>query len=73
MEECWDANPEKRPDIQTLWNKIEVINKSIHENNDNWKDINIDINPNITELTYSNSKVYTFKDLPKPKNATKDI
>ncbi|EXX50815.1 kinase-like domain-containing protein [Rhizophagus irregularis DAOM 181602=DAOM 197198] len=71
MEECWDANPEKRPDIQTLWNKIEDINKSIHENNDNWKDVNIDINPNITELTYNNSKVYTFKDLPKPKNATK--
>ncbi|RGB24793.1 kinase-like domain-containing protein [Rhizophagus diaphanus] len=71
MEECWDANPEKRPDIQTLWNKIEDINKSIHENNDYWKDVNIDINPNITELTYSNSKVYTFKDLPKPKNATK--
>ncbi|UZO01356.1 uncharacterized protein OCT59_012457 [Rhizophagus irregularis] len=62
--------------ISNKWGSIVQcydINKSIHENNDNWKDVNIDINPNITELTYNNSKVYTFKDLPKPKNATKDI
>ncbi|GET02637.1 kinase-like domain-containing protein [Rhizophagus clarus] len=39
MEECWDANPEKRPEVHTLWEKVEDINKSIHENNDSWKDI----------------------------------
>jgi serine/threonine protein kinase len=70
IEECWDANPEKRPDIHTLWEKIEDINKSIHENNDYWKDVHISINSNITEIVYSDSKVYTFKDLPKPRNAT---
>jgi hypothetical protein len=70
LEECWDANPDKRPDIRALWEKIEDINKSIHENNDYWKDVHIDINSNNTEMIYSNSKVHTFKDLSKPRNAT---
>ncbi|RIA86518.1 hypothetical protein C1645_779477 [Glomus cerebriforme] len=25
MEQCWDADPLKRPDIQTLWKNIEKI------------------------------------------------
>jgi serine/threonine protein kinase len=25
MEQCWDADPSKRPDVQTLWEKIEEI------------------------------------------------
>src|SRR5438045_6016544 len=70
MEQCWDAEPEKRPDIRTLWEKIEDINKSLHENSDYWKNINIDVSSNIgTEIPFSNSKIYTFQDVPKPKNA----
>jgi len=72
MEQCWDANPEKRPDIHTLWEKIEDINKSFHENNDYWKNINIDANSNISVASFSNSKIYTFHDVPEPRNATKE-
>ena len=32
IEQCWDANPEKRLDIHTLWEKLEDINTSLHEN-----------------------------------------
>ncbi|RIA87627.1 hypothetical protein C1645_776859, partial [Glomus cerebriforme] len=28
MEQCWDANPLKRPDIPTLWKKIREIQTS---------------------------------------------
>ncbi|CAB4485751.1 unnamed protein product [Rhizophagus irregularis] len=34
MEQCWDANPLKRPDTNTLWNKIGEI-KTYYQNNPN--------------------------------------
>src|SRR4051794_24686571 len=32
MEQCWDANPTKRPDISTVRHIIREINKSYHQN-----------------------------------------
>ncbi|RIA88668.1 kinase-like domain-containing protein [Glomus cerebriforme] len=71
MEQCWDADPEKRPDIHTLWKKLEEINKSFHEDSDYWKNIHFDINSNI-KSSYSNSKLYSFHNIPEPRNATKE-
>ncbi|EXX55972.1 kinase-like domain-containing protein [Rhizophagus irregularis DAOM 181602=DAOM 197198] len=73
MEECWDANPEKRPDIHTLWERVENINKSIHENSDHWETLHIDKKSfSGNEMVFSNSKLYTFHDVPQPKNATEE-
>jgi hypothetical protein len=73
MEQCWNADPEIRPDIHTLWEKVEDINKSLHENSDYWKNIHIDVSSHhkpISEMVFSNSKLYSFHNVPKPKNAT---
>ncbi|CAB4473864.1 unnamed protein product [Rhizophagus irregularis] len=35
IEQCWDAYPEKRPDINTLVNKISGINRLNHQNESN--------------------------------------
>jgi serine/threonine protein kinase len=71
MEDCWDANPENRPNIHVLWDRVENINKILHENTDHWEKINIDKHTDIgNEMVFSNSKIYTFQDVPKPKNAT---
>ncbi|CAB4489780.1 unnamed protein product [Rhizophagus irregularis] len=32
MEQCWDANPTKRPNVTTLLNKIRNINRSYYQN-----------------------------------------
>src|SRR6266542_6472980 len=37
MEQCWDANPLKRPDIYTLWEKTEVIKLSYNITSNNSK------------------------------------
>ncbi|RIA82184.1 kinase-like domain-containing protein [Glomus cerebriforme] len=74
MEQCWNANPEERPDINTLLGEIKEMNKLYYEqqtNNStklNYIQTNETSNVNIRNF---NSKVYSFKDLPEPRNATK--
>jgi serine/threonine protein kinase len=87
MEQCWDADPTKRPDIYTLYEKIRDINKLylLNENDKQWTNniTNIDnfqlnTNYSISSISSinsffrnSSSKIYCFKDLPEPRNATK--
>ena len=82
IEQCWDANPLKRPDIKTLLEKITKINLSYQIKNEEQITSNIsNLQPNknlsvssdsINSLVRNfSSKIYNFKDLPKPKNATK--
>jgi serine/threonine protein kinase len=40
MEQCWDVDPSKRPDIQVLWKKMEEI-KLLYQNTTTNKDKNI--------------------------------
>ncbi|GES98306.1 kinase-like domain-containing protein [Rhizophagus clarus] len=71
MEQCWDANPLKRPDIDVLLNDIREIKRSYYENNhqesENLLDGLIDKNStlNIKDI---GSKLYTFNNIPMPKN-----
>src|SRR5581483_5668986 len=66
MEQCWNANPLKRPDINVLLNDIKEINRSYCEENindiiNNQESENLDENTNIKINTNDNlSKVYTF-------------
>ncbi|RGB34531.1 kinase-like domain-containing protein [Rhizophagus diaphanus] len=87
MEQCWDADPTKRPDIDTLYYEIKSLYRSylINENdeqqtNDITSIDNFQLNTNFgisstnsinSFLRNSSSRVYYFKDLPEPRNATK--
>jgi serine/threonine protein kinase len=84
MEQCWDADPTKRPDIFTLVKKITNIYRSYLQNKNDERNItnidnfqlNADYSTSSTSsinsfFRNSSSKIYCFKDLPEPRNATK--
>ncbi|GES78399.1 kinase-like domain-containing protein [Rhizophagus clarus] len=100
MEQCWDADPIKRPDIITLLYKIIEMNRLNYQNelnkNKSNKSIvkkltekfrlskskantvskineinNFEISSNTSSRLFT-SKVYQFKNLPEPKNATEE-
>ncbi|PKC62814.1 kinase-like protein [Rhizophagus irregularis] len=77
IEQCWDADPSKRPDISHLDNKIFEINKLYHQNNNdeqldvlNISDVNISISVN--SLISSFSKIHIFGEMPEPRNFTEE-
>ncbi|RGB42763.1 kinase-like domain-containing protein [Rhizophagus diaphanus] len=97
MEQCWDADPTKRPDIDTLGVKIEKMNRLNFQNElkknksiikkliektrlskpkantiSKISEINNFENTNNTSSRLFTSKVYQFKNLPEPKNATEE-
>ncbi|POG71931.1 kinase-like domain-containing protein [Rhizophagus irregularis DAOM 181602=DAOM 197198] len=75
MEQCWDADPLKRPDIDTLCNKMNEI-MSYYRNNPNELPqpiIEIDKKTsNIMSSKIFTSKIHNFENLPEPKNATEE-
>ncbi|CAB4493089.1 unnamed protein product [Rhizophagus irregularis] len=88
MEQCWDADPTKRPDIDTLYDEIKslyrsyLINENDEQQTNNITSIdNFQLNTNFSISSTnsinsffrnSSSRVYYFKDLPEPRNATKE-
>ncbi|PKC56445.1 kinase-like protein [Rhizophagus irregularis] len=88
MEQCWDADPTKRPNINTLFNKIKHIYKSYFQNeNDVEQQTNNVTTINNAQLctsssvshSFSNSiyrnssnEVYNLRDLLSQENSTKD-
>ncbi|RIA96666.1 hypothetical protein C1645_754348, partial [Glomus cerebriforme] len=77
MKQCWDADPLKRPDIHTLWNKISEMNR-LYQNMpnkseaNNGLEINKTSNSNYTDRSFT-SKVHQFENFPEPRNATEGI
>ncbi|RGB41907.1 kinase-like domain-containing protein [Rhizophagus diaphanus] len=74
MEQCWDADPLKRPNIRTLWGEIKRINilyqntsSKLIANNESKR-----ISCSNSEL-YSASKFHQFENLPEPRNATEEF
>ncbi|GBC31772.2 kinase-like domain-containing protein [Rhizophagus irregularis DAOM 181602=DAOM 197198] len=69
MEQCWDVDPKKRPDTDTLWSKIHKMNKACYEENTNSNDIIINsqlnnISPSTINLSVERfSEIHTFEDL----------
>ncbi|PKC68952.1 kinase-like protein [Rhizophagus irregularis] len=75
MEQCWDANPLKRPGTNTLFSKINDI-KSYYQNKPDelpQQIIQLDKKTsNIMSSKIFTSKIYNFENLPEPKNATEE-
>ncbi len=78
MKQCQDADRLKRPDVNTLWNKIAEINQS-KSNQSNQSETNNSLKINNPLENYTNSsrlftsKLYQFENLPEPRNATEGI
>jgi serine/threonine protein kinase len=82
MEQCWDADPSKRPNIYTLWNKIQEMNLYYQSTPDESLQSEIYSNSELDEtnslMNSTNSRLFTskihqFKNLPEPRNATEGI
>ncbi|EXX61458.1 Cdc15p [Rhizophagus irregularis DAOM 197198w] len=79
MEQCWDADPSKRLDVNTLFKEIrellqsfQNISNEISQQETNNLEMN-KINESTTNCKSNKlftSKIYQFKNLPEPKNAT---
>src|SRR4051794_6960714 len=71
MEQCWDAYPLKRPDIDSLLKKIRELN--LHYQNisseltqPNQSKVNNDLKTNYTNNKILTSKVYQFENMSEP-------
>jgi len=76
MEQCWNANPAERPDIDHLVNVIYEMRRSYYQNENDEEQTNNDVY--FTNYTNSNSinslisrfsKIHIFENLPEPRNA----
>ncbi|GBC07446.1 hypothetical protein RclHR1_07480006 [Rhizophagus clarus] len=74
MEQCWNANPSERPNIDTLLERMEEI-KTYYQNNTNELPQLLpkidEICNNISSKVFT-SKIHKFENLPEPKNATEE-
>src|SRR2546423_5934567 len=80
MEQCWDADPLKRPDIITLQKKIREFHLSYqnkpNESFQSETNNNSEANYYTSSKLFSNlftSKIHKFENLPEPRNATEGI
>ena len=72
MEQCWDADPLKRSDVDSLFSKVNEIN--LHYQNIS-SELTQKIQPDESKTNYTSSKLLTskvhqFENMPEPKNAT---
>ncbi|PKC55843.1 hypothetical protein RhiirA1_474932 [Rhizophagus irregularis] len=79
IEQCWDADPLKRPDVYTLKNEIKKINILYQNNpsklaaNNNLKiNKSNSLNSKDTNSALYTSKLHQFENLPEPRNATEE-
>ena len=79
MEQCWNANPTERPNIDYLYDEIEEMQKWYYQNENKEQQINNnDIyitsydtsSSSINSLVNKFSKIHIFENLPEPRNAT---
>ena len=78
MEQCWDANPSKRPDTNTLIDKIKEINLYYQSTDESFQpeiydNLELDKTGSFTNSRLFTSKIHQFENLPEPRNATKGI
>src|SRR5438034_8074217 len=78
MKQCWDSDPLKRPDIDTLLYKISEISALYQSVSDELVKVNVnletsDLETNHTSSRLFTSKVHQFENFPEPRNATEGI
>jgi len=77
MKRCWDADPLKRPDVNTLERQLREIHLSCQNMQNELFQSKINNTSNfVTSYTSSRlftSKIHKFENLPEPKNATEGI
>jgi serine/threonine protein kinase len=82
MEQCWNADPSKRPDVYTLIDKIQEMNLYYQNTPDEslqseiYSNLELDETNSLTNSTNSSlftSKIHQFENLPEPRNATEGI
>jgi len=69
MEQCWDADPSKRPDISTLFNEIRKIRKSYYQNENGEQQTKQTNNTNSNSINLLVRKPDDFEDWLEPRNA----
>ncbi|GES75142.1 kinase-like domain-containing protein [Rhizophagus clarus] len=79
IKQCWDADPSKRPNANTLLNEIYKLNLYYQNKSDDLliqseENNNLEINnaSNLKDYTSTTSQIYQFENLPEPRNATKE-
>ncbi|RGB27105.1 kinase-like domain-containing protein [Rhizophagus diaphanus] len=77
IEQCWDADPLKRPNINTLGKELMKIRKSYYQEEPNQSDNNSINSDNLDNLISKNhdastSKIHYFEGIPEPKNVTEE-
>ena len=80
MEQCWDADLTKRPNISILWEEISELTK-LYLQNENNEQITSNQESNISGVSNSTdsiskiytSKIYQFENFPEPRNATEGM
>ncbi|CAB4424249.1 unnamed protein product [Rhizophagus irregularis] len=78
MKECWDADPSKRPDHNTLFYKIQKTNLYYQNMTDESFQSEIDRNLELDKTNSSTnsilltSKIHQFENLSEPRNATEE-
>ncbi|RHZ59700.1 hypothetical protein Glove_362g36 [Diversispora epigaea] len=82
MKQCWDANPDNRPDAIIIYNKFKSLIRSLYM--DKQQEPTIQSNSSKSKISQSSltkdksvqkiqtSKVYTFDISAKPRNATEE-
>ncbi|RHZ57521.1 hypothetical protein Glove_386g42 [Diversispora epigaea] len=77
MKQCWDANPDNRPDAYKICDKINPLIQSLYNEMDNQQEPTINSSKsNLTKDKSSEkiltSSVYTFSISAQPRNATEE-
>ncbi|GBC12447.2 kinase-like domain-containing protein [Rhizophagus irregularis DAOM 181602=DAOM 197198] len=75
MEQCWDADPSKRPDTNTLMIKIREMNfyyQSMTDESEIHNNLELDETNSNTNSRLFTSKIHQFENLPEPRNATEE-
>jgi len=78
MEQCWDADPTKRPDIRYLFNEINEMRRLFYQNHENKEQeinnmhvTNYDFNYSpVNSLVRNLSKIHIYENIPEPKSVT---